>query len=67
MRAVSEQKYTLEEYFELERNLEEKWKFWDGHVWCMPGASFAYEGIVSNLIFALRDRVLKGCRGSDQM
>ena len=37
MRAVSDRKYTLEEYFELEKNSEEKWEFWDGHVWCMSG------------------------------
>lgn len=26
-------KYTLEEYFELERNSEERWEFWNGHIW----------------------------------
>src|ERR1043165_2366057 len=61
MRAISKQKYTLEEYFELERNSEEKWEFWDGHVWCMSGASLIHEDIVANLIFALKSKLPKGC------
>ena len=31
--AIPGKKYTLEEYFELERNSEERWEFWNGHVW----------------------------------
>ncbi len=37
--AIRDQKYTLEEYFELERNSEERYEFWNGHVWTMAGAS----------------------------
>lgn len=61
MRAVKDQKYTLEEYFELERNSEEKWEFWDGHVWSMSGASFTHERIVANLIVASRHHLPEGC------
>lgn len=64
MRAVKNQKYTLEEYFELERNSEEKWEFWDGHVWNMSGASFTHEDIVANMLVAFWDRLPKGCRAS---
>lgn len=64
MRAVKEQKYTLEEFFELEKQSEEKWEFWDGYVWNMSGASFIHEDIVSNTIYALRNRLPKGCRVS---
>jgi Uma2 family endonuclease len=62
MRAVSDQKYTLEEYFDLERNSEEKWEFWDGHVWCISGASIAHEDIVSNLVRSLGNRLADNCR-----
>jgi Uma2 family endonuclease len=64
MRAIKDQKYTLEEYFELEKNSEEKWEFWDGHVWNMSGASFTHEDIVANLLVAFRNRLPKGCRAS---
>ncbi len=61
MRAVRDQKYTLEEYFELENNSEEKWEFWDGNVWCMSGASPVHERIVSNAIFHLRSILDRKC------
>ena len=62
MRAIPEQKYTLEEYLDLERNSEEKWEFWDGHVWCMSGASLIHEDIVANMIRSLGNRLPRGCR-----
>lgn len=62
MRAIKDQKYTLDEYFELERNSEEKWEFWDGHVWNMSGASPPHERIVVNLGGHLRDMLRgRGC------
>jgi Uma2 family endonuclease len=64
MKAYMDQKYTLEEYFELERQSEEKWEFWDGNVWNMSGASFAHEDIVSNLLRTLGNRLPPGCRAS---
>lgn len=64
MKAFANQKYTLDEYFELEMNSEEKWEFWDGNVWSMSGASFAHEDIVANLLFSLRKIRPKGCRAS---
>lgn len=62
MRAIADQIYTLEEYFELERNSEEKWEFWDGHVWCMSGASPVHERIVVNAGSHFRE-LLRGRRG----
>ena len=54
MTALPKRKYSLEEYFEIERNSEEKFEFWDGNVWSMAGASIKHETIISNLDFALR-------------
>lgn len=64
MRAIAGQKYTLAEYFELERESEEKWEFWNGHIWCMSGASFTHEDIVANLISSLTGLLPEGCRVS---
>lgn len=64
MKAVSEQQYTLEEYFELEKSSEEKWEFWDRHVWNMSGASLVHEDIVSNTLRSLGNRLPQGCRVS---
>lgn len=64
MKAFANQKYTLDEYFDLERNSEEKWEYWDGDVWCMSGASLVHEDIVSNTLHALRSRLPAGCKTS---
>ena len=61
MRAIADQKYTLEEYFEIEKQSEEKWEFWDGHIWNMSGASEPHERIVSNSLFHLRTLLGRGC------
>ncbi len=61
MTALPKQKYTLEEYFEIERNSEEKFEFWDGNVWSMAGASPEHERIVSNAIFHLRTILGRNC------
>jgi Uma2 family endonuclease len=61
MRAIKDQKHTLEEYFELEKNSEEKWEFWGGQVWNMSGASLTHEQIVANIIVTFRHRLPKGC------
>jgi Uma2 family endonuclease len=62
--ALKKQKYTLEEYFELERNSEEKFEFWDGTVWCMSGASIVHEDIVSYTLRSLGDRLSEDCHVS---
>jgi len=56
------QVYSLEEYLELEKSTNEKFEFWDGTVWSMSGARYAYNQISVNfyadLAAKLRDR---GC------
>ena len=54
MTALPRRKYSLEEYFEIERTSEEKYEYWDGNVWSMAGVSPEHERIVSNAIFHLR-------------
>lgn len=60
--AFRNQKYTLEEYFELERSSEERYEIWNGVVWSMAGASANHEYIVSNSIVHLRNLLGDGCR-----
>ncbi len=63
MSARLDPKYTLEEYFDLERSSEEKYEFFDGRVFAMGGVSPEHSQIESNLNvilrLGLRDR---GCR-----
>lgn len=61
MTALPKHKYTLEEYFEIERESEEKYEYWDGNVWSMAGASPEHERIVSNSIFHLRTILERSC------
>lgn len=58
--AIRDQKYTLEEYFELERTSEERYEFWDGHVWAMAGANANHEQIVINAAVHLRSLLGRG-------
>lgn len=62
MTAQPKHKYTLEEYFEIERNSEEKFEYWDGNIWSMAGASPAHERIVVNIGAHLRELLRgRGC------
>ncbi|MGI8640591.1 MAG: Uma2 family endonuclease [Pyrinomonadaceae bacterium] len=61
MTALPKHKYSLQEYFEIERNSEEKFEYWDGNVWSMAGASPAHERVVSNMIFHLRTILKRDC------
>lgn len=47
-------KYSLEEYFALERASNERYEFFDGGVFCMSGVSESHSQIESNLNLALR-------------
>ena len=55
--ANPKRRYTLEEYFELERKSEERFEFWDGEVFCMSGVSREHDQIESNLNFYLRAKL----------
>lgn len=59
--AFRDQKYTLDEYYELERNSEERWEYWNGQVWAMAGASANHERIVVNAGSHLRALLGKWC------
>jgi Uma2 family endonuclease len=54
--------YTLEEYFELERNSEERYEFWDGEIFCMSGGSAPHERITRDTLVHLTARLAgRGC------
>ena len=57
MSANPERRYKLEEYFELERTSEERFEFWDGEVFCLPGASQAHSEISTNCLVELSQRL----------
>lgn len=59
--AIRDQKYTLEEYFLLERTSEERYEYWDGDVWAMAGANSNHERIVVNAAVHLRTLLGRGC------
>ena len=63
MSAQTKQRYTLEEYFELERKSEERFEFWNGEVFCMSGVSPEHAQLEVNFISRLNSRLTgKGCR-----
>ncbi|HEX6625668.1 MAG TPA: Uma2 family endonuclease [Pyrinomonadaceae bacterium] len=63
MVANPKRRYTLEEYFELERKSEERFEFRDGEVFCMSGVSEEHAEIETNLIVSLKSRLrARGCR-----
>ena len=63
MVANPKRRYTLEEYFELERKSEERFEFWDGEVFCMSGGSRAHDRILINFIVHLSAKLrARTCR-----
>ena|SRR2546421_4650273 len=63
MSAQTKPRYTLEEYFELERKSEERFEYWNGEVFCMSGVSPEHDQIESNLNFHLRAKLTeRNCR-----
>ena len=62
MAANPEHRYTLEEYFELERTSEERFEFWNGEIFCMSGADPQHERIIRNMLIHLTARTgAHGC------
>ena len=59
---------SLDEYFALERESEERHEYLDGEVFAMGGASWTHGQLGGNLFFALRQRLPAGCflQSSDQ-
>src|SRR5919199_2142128 len=63
MAANPERRYTLEEYFELERTSEERYEYWNGEIFCMSGVSEEHAEIETNLIVSLKLKLRgHGCR-----
>ena len=58
----TKQTYTIEEYFELDRNAEGNYEYFNGQVFEMSGASPNHGRIERNLIFGLTQRAFeRGC------
>lgn len=57
MSAIPKRRYTLEEYFELDKSSEERYEFFDGEVVAMTGARLSHNRIASNLIAGIRSRL----------
>lgn len=57
MAAHPERRYTLEEYFKLERTSEERSEFWNAEVFCMSGASQVHDRIIVNFIVNLSTKL----------
>jgi len=55
MTALPKRLFTLKEYFEIERDSEEKFEYWEGNIWSMAGASPPHERIVVNIGGHLRE------------
>lgn len=50
-------RYTLEEYFEIERSSEEKYEYFDGEIFNMSGASPQHEEVLGNTYAALKEKL----------
>lgn len=57
MSSQPQHRYTLEEYFELERASEAKYEYWDGEVYAMSGASLEHEQVFGNVFTFLRNEL----------
>lgn len=57
MAANPERRYTLEEYFELERKSEERFEYWNGEVSPMSGVSEEHAEVETNMITVLKNRL----------
>jgi Uma2 family endonuclease len=55
MASPPKQKYTLDQYLELERKSEIRYEFWNGEIFAMSGGSFAHDIVTGNV-----DRILAG-------
>lgn len=63
MSAQTKPRYTLEEYFELERKSEERFEYWNGEIFSMSGVTPEHAQLEVNFISRLNSRLTgKGCR-----
>jgi len=62
MSAIIKPRYTLEEYFELERTSEEKYEYFNGEVFCMSGVKRNHARIETNCVRTLGNELeARGC------
>ena len=55
--------YTLEEYFDLDRESDLKYEYWNGEVFCMTGSSPEHALITANVIRLLGNQLVdRNCR-----
>ncbi len=52
-----QQRYTLEEYLELDRTSEERYEYFDGEIFAMTGGSLNHNLIVGNLLARLHQQL----------
>lgn len=63
MTALPKQKYTLEEYFQLEKESNERFEYFDGEVYSMAGVNQEHDQIESNVHVSIRQKLRgKQCR-----
>ncbi len=62
MSAIIKPRYTLEEYFELDRTSEEKYEYFNGEVFCMSGVKRNHTRIETNCVRTLGNELeARGC------
>ena len=54
MAAHPKRKYTLEEYFDLDRSTNERFEYWNGEIYSMSGGSEEHDQIEGNTYLTLR-------------
>lgn len=57
-----EQRYTLEEYYALDKGSDRRWEYWDGEIDCMSGGSKEHAIIQGNVFKHLSHRLPERCR-----
>ena len=57
MSTVAKERYTVEDYFEIEARTEYKNEYYQGEILAMAGATIAHNDIVANLIIAFGERL----------
>ena len=57
MAAHPKRKYTLDEYFELERSTNERFEYWNGEVFSMSGVSDQHDQIETNSVILIGNKL----------
>jgi len=55
--AHPKRKYTLDEYFELERSTNERFEYWNGEVFSMSGVSDQHDQIETNSVILIGNKL----------